>query len=314
MPDPRFAMLNGVAVPYAQATVHVDTPGLGFAATVFEGLRAYRHPASGTLNVFRLHEHAERLMASMRILRFEHALTVDAVAAQVLETIRINQFDDDSYVRVVAYIEGPCVIGTPGPVSLAVTARMRGRGAGAERPLRCAVSSWTRIADNAMPARAKAAANYVNSRLAAMQVRGQGFDAALLLGPDGKLTEAHSSCLFMVRGGELITPPVTSGILESVTRATVMALHAELTGRACVERPVDRSEAYLADEIFLCGTGQEVAPVGSVDGVAVGDGGEGPVTRRLRERYFAVVRGLDDTHAAWRTPVDRPGVTGSASG
>lgn len=306
MPDPRYAIVNGSPVPYAAATVHLDAPAVGFAATVFEGIRAYKDPAKGTLHVFRLQEHVHRLMVSMRILRFEHDLRERAIADQVLEAIRVNGFDDDSYVRVLAYIEGAGVIGTPGPVSVAVTARMRGRGSGAERALKCGVSSWTRIADNAMPARVKAAANYVNSRLAAMQVRSQGFDAALLLGADGKVTEAHSSCFFMVRNGELITPPVTAGILESVTRDTVMRLHAELHGRACIERLVDRTELYVADEIFLCGTGQEVAPVASVDHVPVGSGAEGPVTKALRERYFAVVRGMTSDHASWRTPVPMP--------
>jgi branched-chain amino acid aminotransferase len=303
MADPTYAIVNGAVVPYAAATVHVDAPGIAFAAAVFEGLRAYKDPTRGSLHVFRLKEHVHRLMVSMRILHFEHQWQEPAVCEQVLEAIRVNGYEDDSYIRILAYIEGACTIGTPGPVSLAVTARSRGRSSGAERGLKVGVSSWTRISDNAMPARVKATANYVNSRLAVMQMRAQGFDSALLLGPDGKVTEAYSSCFFMVRNGVLITPPVTSGILESVTRATVMELHAALTGTPVLERAVDRSELYVADEIFFCGTGQEVVPVLSVDQTPVGDGAEGPVTRAIRERYFAVGRGITPDHAQWRTPV-----------
>jgi len=302
MAESKYAIVNGAVVPHAAATIHVDAPGVAFAAAVFEGIRAYKHPDHGTLNVFRLREHVQRLFVSMRLLRFEHALDEQAVFDQVLEAIRVNGHDDDTYIRILAYLEGVCTIGTAGPVSIAVTTRMRGRSSGAERGLHCGVSSWTRITDNAMPARAKATANYVNSRLAVMLARAQGYDSALMLGPDGKVTEAYSSCFFMVRDGRLITPPVTAGILESVTRATVMTLYAEQAGMPVVERPVDRSELHVADEIFLCGTGQEVVPVLKVDHIPVGSGTEGPVTRAVRERYFAVVRGLVPEHPEWRTP------------
>lgn len=303
MSDHSHAMVNGELVPYAEARVHLDAPALAFAATVFEGLRAYRHPERGGASVFRVAEHVRRLRASMRIMRFACETREAELSAQVLELLRANRVDDDAYVRILAYVEGPGLLGTAGPISIAVLSKARGRARGADTGLSCQVASWTRLADNASPPRVKAAANYVNGRLAMMQARQDGYDTTLLLNNDGSVAEAPSSCFFMVRDGVAVTPPVTGGILESVTRDTLLTLHRELFGRPVVERRIDRSELYVADEMFLCGTGQEVVPVLSVDRVPVGAGAEGPVTRALRERYFAVVRGLVSDHAEWRTAV-----------
>src|SRR5581483_406695 len=153
-----------------------------------------------------------------------------------------------------------------------------------------------------MPPRIKAAPNYHNSRLALLQARADGYDNALLLSSDGKVTEGPGYCLFMVRGGRLITPPVTSGILESVTRDSLIQLAPSL-GLEVVEREIDRTELYVADELFFCGSAAEVTPILSVDRIAVGDGAAGPHTRAVREAYMAVVHGLVPERAGWLTPV-----------
>jgi branched-chain amino acid aminotransferase len=164
------------------------------------------------------------------------------------------------------------------------------------------VSSWTRISDNSMPPRIKAVPNYHNSRLALMQARADGYDDAILLSSDGKVTEGPGYAIFMLRGGRLITPPVTSGILESVTRDSVMALAAE-AGFAVQEREIDRTELYVADELFFCGSAAEVTPILSVDRIPVGSGAVGPRTEALRSAFLATTRGqTPDTHS-WLTPI-----------
>jgi branched-chain amino acid aminotransferase len=163
------------------------------------------------------------------------------------------------------------------------------------------VSSWQRLSDNASPPRIKCAANYHNARLTILQAKADGYDGALMLTPDGKVSEAPIACFFMVRGGQLITPSGSSNILESITRDTILTRYKELTGRVVEERVVDRSELYFADEAFLCGTGQEILPVTSIDRLPVGDGEIGPVTKEIRQDYFDIVRGMLPDHPEWRT-------------
>jgi branched-chain amino acid aminotransferase len=165
-----------------------------------------------------------------------------------------------------------------------------------------AVSSWRRNADDASPPRIKATANYLNSRLAGIEARRSGFDGAIILNRDGSVSEGPGGCLFMVRDGVLVTPPVSAGILESITRDALLVLGREAGIHAC-ERDVGRTELYLADELFYCGTGQELVPILSVDRKRVGGGGIGPVTRSLQQQYDAVVRGQREQHLGWLTPV-----------
>jgi branched-chain amino acid aminotransferase len=164
------------------------------------------------------------------------------------------------------------------------------------------VSSWTRISDASMPPRIKAAPNYHNSRLALLQARADGYDNALLLSNDGKVTEGPGYCIFLVRGGKLITPPVTSGILESVTRDSLMQMAPGL-GLEVVEREIDRTELYVADELFFCGSAAEVTPILSVDRITIGDGAAGPRTQAMREAYMAAVHGEVSERSGWLTPV-----------
>ncbi|WP_338203333.1 aminotransferase class IV [Candidatus Nephthysia bennettiae] len=165
------------------------------------------------------------------------------------------------------------------------------------------MSSYTRISESTTPPRVKTAANYHNSRLAALEARVDGYDNAVQLNHRGTVAEAPDACMAIVRDGRLITPPVFAGLLESVTRSTVLQLAAETLGIPVEEREVDRSELYVADEAFLCGTGAEITPVVSVDRIEVGTGRPGPLTQQLQEAYYRVVRGTVEDHAEWRTPV-----------
>jgi branched-chain amino acid aminotransferase len=206
-------------------------------------------------------------------------------------------------VRLLAYVEGTGLMSTTGPAGFTAAAMPRDKPKFAETGMSLGVSSWHRLSDNASPPRIKSTANYHNARLAALQAKADGYDGALMLTADGRVSEAPIACFFMVRDGRLITPSTSSGILESITRATIITRWRELTGAEVEQRDVDRSELYFADEAFLCGTGQEILPVTMIDRLRVGDGGIGPVTQRVREDYFNIVRGLVPDHPEWRTLV-----------
>lgn len=293
---------NGRAIPFEEAKVHALSVGLAYGASVFEGIRAYMNPATGRLSVFRLEEHLIRLDQGMKFMRFEDPPAREVLRRGVLDSIRANAPDDDCYIRLQVQIEDRGSMASTGAVGWVCAAIPRARSPKRESGVAACVSSWTRIADNTMPARIKATANYHAGRIATLQARADGYDTPIILTREGKVSETAGACLFLVRDGVLITPSRENDILESVTRDTVLTLAAE-NGLPTQERRADRTELYVADEVFVCGTGQELLPVTSVDRLPVGAGRPGPTTMRLQAAYEAVVRGTTDAHAAWRTPV-----------
>mgnify|MGYP000938070182 CR=1 FL=1 len=301
--QPIVLMQNGELVQWADARIHPLSLAVTYAITVFEGLRAYYNPQTKTFAIFRLAEHIERLRVGMKLLRFDTIYTVDYMRECLGRLIRANEPDDDVYIRLLAYVEGAGLMATTGPIGFTAAAMPRDKPKFAETGMSLGVSSWHRLSDNASPPRIKSTANYHNARLTQLQARADGYDGALMLTADGRVSEAPIACFFMVRNGRLITPSLSSSILESITRDSIITLYGEMTGTPVEVRDIDRSELYFAEEAFLCGTGQEILPVTSIDRFAVGDGKVGPVTRRVRERYFDVVRGLTGDHADWRTRV-----------
>jgi len=296
---------NGAFIPSGEVVLPLLAPGVTFAASVFEGLRAYRQ-ADGGIALFRLGDHMMRLMRSCTLLGLDEMPEMEALSEATRALLARDGVCEDCYIRVQIYVDGQGEMTALGPTGAAILARPRPQLATRlEQGIRCQVSSWRRVADNASPPRIKAGANYLNGRLAGLQARSDGYDSALLLNEDGSVAEAPGACVLIVRDGALITPPVTGGILESLTRDTVLR-HAREHGIASVvERPVDRTELYAATEIMLVGTGMEVTPVTGIDRLAVGDGARGPVTRALQERYFAAVRGRAQLPAGWLTPIER---------
>jgi branched-chain amino acid aminotransferase len=293
---------NGKAIPFEEASIHPLAVGVAYGAAVFEGIRAYMNPATGRLSVFRLEEHLARLDQGMKFMRFDDPPSRDVLRQGVLDSIRVNKPDGDCYIRLQVHIESRGSQVTTGKVGWVCAAIPRERNAKRESGLAACVSSWTRIADNTMPARIKATANYHAGRIATLQAKTDGYDMPILLTRDGKVSETAAACLFLVRDGVVITPTRDSDILESVTRDTVLRLAAE-NGFPVEERRADRTELYVADEVFLCGTGQELSPITTVDRLPVANGKPGPITMQLQAAYEAVVRGTTDAHAAWRTPV-----------
>jgi branched-chain amino acid aminotransferase len=299
--QPKQIMMNGELLPFEEARLHPLSLAVTYATTVFEGLRAYHMPESGQFALFRLEDHVRRLQVGMKLLRFDKTYDTDYLRECLTLLIQANEPDDDVYIRLLAYVEGIGLLSTTGPVGFTAAAMPREKSKFAETGMSLGVSSWHRLPDNASPPRIKSTANYHNARLAVFQAKADGYDGALMLTPEGKVSEAPIACFFMIRGGELITPDCSSNILESITRDTILTRYGELTGRTAEERVVDRSELYFADEAFLCGTGQEIIPVTSIDRLPVGDGNVGALTQRLREDYFNVVRGLVSDHPEWRT-------------
>ena len=302
MTPSRYLYLNGRIVPYAEALIPVQSNAVKFGTSVFEGLRAYWNAGRGELYVFRLPEHVDRLLDSLKLMRMEHAFSRDELASSILEVLRKNEYREDVHIRQTAYLDADGDMGLTGPVGLAVDALPRKMAS--EQGITAGISSWLRIPDGAMPPRIKCSANYQNGRLAQLEAKVNGYDTALLLNARGKLAEGPGACCFVVRRGVPMTPPVTADILESVTRATLLELCAKELGLTPEVRDIDRTELYVAEEAFLCGSGWEIAPIVSVDRLPLGDGTKpGPVTRAIQACYFSVVRGERPAYRDWLTPV-----------
>jgi branched-chain amino acid aminotransferase len=299
---PTYLLMNGELVAYRDARVHVLSTAFKYGACVFEGLRAYWNEEQGELYGFRLREHFQRLVESLRICRMPSPLDADGYTADMVRLMRANGLREDLHMRVSAYVDDEDGgLASFEPVSVAMAA-MPMRRYFAKEGLDVHVSSWTRISDASMPPRVKAAPNYHNSRLALGQAKADGYDDAIMLSSEGKVTEGPGYALFMLRGGKLITPPVTSGILESITRDSLIAL-ASGVGLEVVEREMDRTELYVADELFFCGSAAEVTPVLSVDRIPVGTGKVGPATAAMKASFLATVRGEVEDTRGWLTPV-----------
>ncbi len=293
---------NNKLVSYADAKISVMAPGLTFAALVFEGYRAYWSDDVQDLYIFRLDDHMRRLAFSMNLLELDDPPSIDTLTRDILETLKANDFKEDTYIRLQVYVDEWGSMLATGPVGSTVICRPRPRVSDFETGKRFIVSSWRRNAENASPPRIKASANYLNSRLAGLEAKRQGAGGAILLNEDGTVSEGPGGCLFVLRDGVFMTPDVTSGILESVTRRTILDIAGPLD-IPVAERALGRTELYLADEAFYCGTGQEIMPIIAFDGRQVGEGVPGPMTRRLQTTFDDIVRGRSDAYRNWLTPV-----------
>lgn len=303
MPRSPSIYFNGEFVPHAEAKVHVLSPAMRYGALVFEGICAYWNELKQQSYIFRCRDHVLRLQDSMRLMRFGRAFSEAELAEIVRATVERNDWRCDVHIRLSAWIDGDGGMSSAGPVSLMCAGVPRGERTLDSRAITATVSNWQRIDDRSMPPRIKSAANYANSRLGLMQAQADGYKEAIFLGSDGKVSEAAAACLFMLRNGRLVTPPVTSSILESVTRATIIDLAARLLNFPIEERSIDRTELYVAQEIFLCGSSYEITPVESVDRIPVGAGKTGPLTQRLWDLYQDLVRGEVQQDPEVLTPV-----------
>lgn len=295
--------IRGEIIRQSQAVVNVLSPMAQFGLNVFEGVRCYWNEEKGDLYAFRLKDHLERLMLSCRLVRLPSPYSPEQIELFMAAAIQANDFRTDTAVRMTLFGDGQGTWNTCEPVSLFIAPMAKARTNLDKVPaLKACISSWERINDNALPPRAKVGANYINGRYAHLQARQDGYDLPIFLGRDGKVAEGAGACLFLVRNGQLVTPPSTSSVLESITRDTIMVLARE-AGIVVVERLVDRTELYLADEVFLCGSAAEISPIVSVDGYVLGNSLPGPVTVSLLKAYLAVASGENLDHPDWRTVV-----------
>ena len=299
----EFLYFDGKVQPWAEARVHVFSPLNKYGAGVFEGVRGYWNAEQEQLFTFRMKEHLRRLELSQIAMRFDTVIDAETIGEQVIEVIRANNFRETVHVRAMTYVDGVGEMNAAGPIALTITAVPRPLPKKVEVGCKVQVSSWQRISDRAMPPRIKANANYQNARLAVMQATHDGYDTALFLNDRGKVSEGPGMCFFMIKDGIPVTPTVTSDILESITRDTVLQLLAERLGKQPVERDIDRSELIAAEELFFCGTGWEITPIVNVDGFTIGGGAPGPLTRELQTVYFDTVHGRIADYLDWCRPV-----------
>ena len=304
--DPRSKIkvvtMNGNLMPLNEAKVSITAPGLSYAALVFEGIRAYWNENDQELLVFRLDDHLKRLSNSMKILKFEKTPSLDLIKKQIIENIIANNYKEDIYIRLQGYIDDWGEMALRSPVSTSIVSYPRPRSIDFNKGKNFTVSSWQRLDDNASPPRVKASANYLNSRLASIQAKESGYKGAILLTSNGKVSEGPGGCIFLIREGVMITPSVSSGILESITRDSVLKIAKE-KNLIVESRDVDRTELYIADEIFYCGTGQEIMPILSVDKILAGEGKVGDITALFQKEYTQIVRGENEAFNFWITPI-----------
>lgn len=306
----EYAFFEGNIVPFTEAKVSIGTHALQYGTGAFAGVRGYLAEDGKTINIFRLREHAERLLRSAKLLRMELPFTIDTLAETMVELTKANAPTSDVYFRPFVY-----------KASVQLTPRLRnlhdelaiymlpmGDYLDTTRGQKAIVTSWTRASDNAIPSRGKITGSYINSAFAKDQAEEMGADDAIMLNADGKIAEGSSCNFFLVRDGVLITPPINSDILEGITRRSVLQLATELD-IPTEQRAIDRSEIYIADEAFFCGTGVQLAWIEKIDGRTIGSGMRGTVSAQLSTTLFDIFRGRSTDHGDWLTKVAIPATT-----
>lgn len=302
---PKYAFFNGRIVPFEQATISVMTHALNYGTAVFGGLRGYWNDDEAQLFIFRPLDHFERFIQSASLLRIQLDMTPQQLTDILTDLLRQENYHETCYIRPLAYKSSEMIGVRLHDVEDALTifAIPFGRYVQNEEGLHVGFSAWRRVDDNAIPARGKIAGAYANSALIKSDAVLAGYDEALVLTNDGHISESSAANIFIIRKGVVYTPPVQSDILEGIVRRSIIELlRAELNVEV-VERDIDRTEIYIADEAFLCGTGVQVAAITRVEHRPVGSGKMGPITQRLRDTFFDVVSGRMPQYRHWLTPV-----------
>jgi branched-chain amino acid aminotransferase len=298
--------MDGTLVDWENATVHVLTHTLHYGTGAFEGIRAYKTDKG--LAVFRLVEHTQRLLNSCKILMMDIPYGLDELVDATKEVVRVNNVADGCYIRPLVYL-GYGEMGVnpmPSPVNVAIAVWPWGAylgDHGAQNGVKMKISSWIRHSPNAMPTASKTVGGYVNSGLAKVEAIKAGYDEAIMLGPDGRISECTGENLFIVRDGLLISPPPSeAGALRGITQASIVRIANDLGYEVSFEA-MRRDDLYLADEAFLTGTAAEVVPIASVDDRVVGAGKPGPITKQIQSTYLQAVRGELPQYESWLTRI-----------
>jgi branched-chain amino acid aminotransferase len=299
-----YAYFDGQIVPFADAKVSVATSAFQYGTGAFAGIRGYLSADGENINVFRLRDHCARFMQSAGLLKVALPFDRDGLYDIIVALTERNAPTGDVYYRPFAYKAGldlgPALDGIADGFTIFMAAM--GDYYDTQAGLAMMVSSWRRVGDNAIPARGKISGSYANSAFVKDEARAYGFDDGIMLNDRGKVSEGSAYNCFLVRKGVLVTPPVTADILEGITRRSLIELARE-QGFQVEEREIDRTELYVADEMFLCGTGVQLAPVTSIDRRTIGSGRPGPITAAVQRRFFDVIRGRVPEYNHWLTPV-----------
>jgi branched-chain amino acid aminotransferase len=300
-----WAYFRGEFVPLRDANINVMTHGFNYGTAVFEGIRAYWNADEEQLFALELPAHYRRIRASARLLMMEIRQSPEELAEVTVELLRRDGLREDVYVRPIIYKSSETIGVRLHNLDADVTifGVPFGQYIDTEGGIRAQVSSWRRTDDNAIPARGKITGAYVNGALAKSEAQLNGFDEAIVLTADGHVSEGSAENLFIAKDGQLITPAVTDNILEGITRRRLLEIARDDLGLPTIERSIDRTELYTADEVFLCGTGAQISPVIEIDRRAIGTGRPGPITRDLSRTYFDAVRGRLPAYRDWLTPV-----------
>ena len=301
----EFAFFEGKIVPFSEANISIGTHAMQYGTGAFAGIRGYRSADGGAINIVRLQDHCARLLRSAKLLRMDLPFTPATMADTIVELTRKNAPTNDVYYRPIVY-----------KASVELTPRLQnlkdefacymlpmGDYLDTTRGMNMIVTSWTRTEDNMIPSRGKITGSYINASFAKDQAMSYGADDAIMLNSRGKVGEGSAANLFMVRDGVLITAPITGDVLEGITRRSVIELAGEL-GYKIEQREIDRSELYLAEEVFFCGTGVQVAWVATIDGRTIGNGERGVIAKTLYDTLFGIFRGESDAHQDWVTRVE----------
>ncbi len=300
----EYVLMDNEFVPAENAKISVKTHAFLYGTSVFEGIRAYWNEEENQLYIFRMKEHYERMHKSAKIMHMKPEFSVQEMCDKTLELLKKNAPKCDTYIRPTLYKSaetiGPKLTG---PDSFLVFTCPMGDYVDISKGLSICVSSWRRLDDNTIPPRAKIGGAYANTGLIKTEALHAGYDEALVLSNDGHVTEGSAMNFYLVENGKLITSPTTDNILVGITRDTVKEMAQKEFGLEVIERPIDRTELYIADEAFFCGTGAQVSPITKIDSRTLGDGEVGPITKKIQDLYFEIVKGKVAKYKEWCVPV-----------
>jgi len=300
----KYAFFKGKIIPFEQAKIGIMTHAFNYGTGVFEGIRGYWNEAKKQMFILKLKEHYERLFRSAAALKIKIKYSLEELQQITIEVAKRNGYQEDIYIRPIAYKSqekiGLGLTGIEDDFCLYVSPF--GAYLDISKGIRICISSWRRIGAQSLPQGAKICGAYVNSSLAKAEAIEKGYDEALLLSPEGTVAEGSGENLFLVKNGQLITPPLEEIILPGITRLAIMELAEKELGIKTTEKFLQKSDLFEADELFFCGTGAQVSPIIEVDGVKIGSGSMGPLTKKLQELYFKAAKGDDPKYLNWVTP------------
>ncbi|MCJ7604852.1 MAG: branched-chain amino acid transaminase [Dehalococcoidales bacterium] len=301
---PSYAFLQNEIIPLEEAKIGVMTHAFHYGTAIFEGIRGNWNEAEKQTYIFRLREHFERLANGCRVLKINLNYSIDDLCKKTVELVAKCGFETDVYIRPVAYTSSQALGVRLHDLDHDILMFVIPWGPYLDvDKARCAVSTWHRPPDNVIPPALKATGIYINNALAKTEAEGNGYDEAIMLSPDGHVSEGSGENLFLVANGQLLTPATYNSILVGITRNTIVEIARNELGIETTQRPITRSELYTANECFLTGTAAHVTPVSEIDDRLIGDGEIGPVTRQLRDIYADVIRGNNLKYKNWCTPV-----------